>query len=135
MWVGRATEAPAHVEQALRPGPHDPSIDIFYRILGRSCFFAEEYDAAAAWLLKSVQARPNLWYNPVYLVSAYALSGKRDDAAKALAELNRRFTDPVFTLAIVTRHENEAMPSNAPVMVAMRDRLHERLLMVGMAEA
>lgn len=46
---------------------------------------AEEYDAAAARLLKSAQARPNLWYNPAYLVSAYALLGERDAAAKALA--------------------------------------------------
>ena len=50
---------------------------------------------------------------------------------KALADLNRRFTDPVFTLAVVTRHDNEATPSNDPIMVAMRDRFHEELLMVG----
>jgi tetratricopeptide (TPR) repeat protein len=134
MWVGRAAEAPAYVEQALRLSPHDPSIGIFYWILGRSHFFAEQYDDAAAWLLKSVQARPNLWYNRAYLVSAYALLGKREDAAKALADLNRRFTDPVFTLAVVTRHENEATPSNDPIMVAMRHRFHEGLLMAGMAE-
>lgn len=68
-------------------------------------------------------------------MSAYALLGKRDAAAKALVEPNRRFTDPVFTLAVVTRHGNEAPPSNDPVMLAMRDGFHDGLLMVGMVEA
>jgi adenylate cyclase len=133
-WVGRAMEAPAYIEQALRLSPHDPSIGIFYWILGRSYFFTEQYGDAVAWLLKSVQARPNLWYNRAYLASAYALLGKRDDAARALADLNRRFADPVFTLAVVTAHESEATPSSDPVVVAMRDKFHEGLLTAGMAE-
>ena len=133
-WVGRAMEAPAYIEQALRLSPHDPSIGIFYWILGRSYFFTEQYGDAVAWLLKSVQARPNLWYNRAYLASAYALLGKRDDAARALADLNRRFSDPVFTLAVVTAHESEATPSSDPVVVAMRDKFHEGLLTAGMAE-
>ncbi len=133
-WVGRATETPAYIEQALRLSPHDPSIGIFYWILGRSLFCGEQYDDAVAWLLKSVQARPNLWYNRAYLASAYALLGKRDDAARALTDLNRRFSNPVFTLAVVMAHENEATPSGDPIMVAMRDKFHEGLLAAGMAE-
>ena len=134
MLVGRAPETPAYVEQALRLSPHDPSIGIFYWILGRSYFFAGQYGHAVTWLLKSVQARPNLWYNRAYLASAYALLGKRDDAARALAELDRRFADPVFTLAVVIQHENEATPSSDPIVVAVRDKFHEGLLAAGMAE-
>ncbi|HTW50668.1 MAG TPA: adenylate/guanylate cyclase domain-containing protein [Stellaceae bacterium] len=134
MLVGRAAETPAYVEQALRLSPHDPSVGIFYWILGRSYFFAERYGEAVPWLLKSVQARPNLWYNRAYLASAYALAGKPEDGARALAELNRRFSDPIFTLAIVTRYENESTPSSGPVVVGAREKFHEGLLHAGMAE-
>jgi adenylate cyclase len=134
MLVGRASETPAYVEQALRLSPHDPSIGIFYWILGRSYFFAEQYGEAVPWLLKSVQARPNLWYNRAYLASAYALSGKPEDGARALAELNRRFPDPVFTLAIVTRYENESTPSSGPVIVGAREKFHDGLLLAGVAQ-
>lgn len=134
MIAGRAAETPAYVEQALRLSPHDPHIGIFYWILGRSYFCTEQYDEAVTWLLKSVQARPNLWYNRAYLASTYGLLGKQDDAAKALVDLNRRFSDPVFTLSVVTRTENEGTPSSAPAYVAMRDKFHEGLLAAGMAE-
>jgi adenylate cyclase len=134
MIVGRAAETPAYVEQALRLSPHDPHLGIFYWILGRGYFCTGQYDEAAARLLKSVQARPNLWYNRAYLASAQALSGKRDEAAKTLADLNRRFADPVFTLAVVTWHESQGTPSSAPAYVAMRDKFHEGLLAAGMPQ-
>jgi adenylate cyclase len=134
MLVGRASETPPYVEQALRLSPHDPSVGIFYWILGRSYFFAERYGEAVPWLLKSVQARPNLWYNRAYLASAYALWDKPKDGARALTELNRRFPDPVFTLAIVTGHESEATPSSDPVVVGAREKFHEGLLRAGMAQ-
>jgi adenylate cyclase len=134
MLVGRAGETPAYVERALRLSPHDPSVGIFYWILGRSYFFAEQYANAVPWLLKSVQARPNLWYNRAYLASAYALSGTPEDAGRALTELNRRFPDPIFTLAIVTRYESESTPASEPVVVGAREKFHEGLLRAGMAE-
>ena len=134
-WVGRATETPPYVEQALRLSPHDPSIGIFHWIAGRAYFFAGQYEEAIPWLLKSVQARPNLWYNRAYLGSAYALLGRRDDAAKALAELARRFPEPVFTLAVVRMHENAATPSSGASVVAAREKFHEGLLLAGMPEA
>ena len=132
--IGRATETRAYVEQALRLSPHDPSIGIFHWIAGRAYFFAEQFAEAVPWLLKSVQARPNLWYNRAYLASAYALSGRPDDGAKALAELNRRFAAPVFTLAVVATHENEATPSSDPLVVGVREKFHEGLRLAGMAE-
>ena len=61
MLVGRPAEAPPLVEQALRLSPHDPSIGIFHWIAGRAYFFTGQYDEAAAWLRRSIQARPNLW--------------------------------------------------------------------------
>jgi len=130
-YVGRPAETTALVEQALRLSPHDPSIGIFHWIAGRANFFAGQYEQAISWLLRSVQTRPNVWYNRLYLVSAYALLGKAEEAARALTEFNRRF--PTFTLAVVKLHE-ETNPNREPSVVAGRNKFHEGLLRAGMAE-
>jgi class 3 adenylate cyclase/TolB-like protein/Tfp pilus assembly protein PilF len=132
--VGRPAEAPAWVERALRLSPHDPSLGIFYWIAGRAHFFTGQYDEAVDWLHKSVRARPNLWYNRLYLVSAYALLGKTEEAGKALAEFHRRFPEPGYTLAVVRRQEG-SNPNSNPVVVGGRERFHEGLRRAGMAEA
>jgi adenylate cyclase len=131
--VGRPAETPPLVEQALRLSPHDPSIGIFHWIIGRACFYAEHYDEAVSWLHRSVQARPNLWYNRLHLVSAYALLGEANEAARSLAEFNRRFPEPLYTLEIVTAQEG-ANPNNHPIVVAARTKFHEGLTMTGMTE-
>jgi class 3 adenylate cyclase/TolB-like protein/Flp pilus assembly protein TadD len=131
--LGRSAETPPLVEQALRLSPHDPSIGIFHWTAGRASFFAGQYDRAVSWLQKSVQARPNLWYNRLYLVSAYALLEKSEEAARALGEFNRRFSQPVYTLAVVKLHE-DSNPNSDPAVVAGRDKFHEGLLQAGMAE-
>jgi adenylate cyclase len=133
IYVGRPAETPPLVEQALRLSPHDPHIGIFHWIVGRANFFTGQYDQAVLWLHKSVQARPNLWYNRLYLVSAYALLGKTEEAARALGEFNRRFPRPVYTLAVVKLHE-DSNPNSDPAVVAARDKFHEGLLQAGMAE-
>jgi adenylate cyclase len=133
MAVGRPAETTGWVEQALRLSPHDPSVGIFHWIAGRANFFAGQYDEAIAWLHKSVRARPNLWYNRLYLVSAYALLGKAEEAGKALEEFNRRFPEPRFTLAVVKRHER-SNPNSNPVFIAGREAFYEGLRRTGMAE-
>jgi class 3 adenylate cyclase/TolB-like protein len=133
MAVGRPAETTPWVEQALRLSPHDPSIGIFHWIAGRANFFAGQYDEAIAWLHKSVRARPNLWYNRLYLVSAYALLGKAEEAAKALEEFNRRFPEPRYTLAVVKQYER-SNPNSNPVVVAGREAFHDGLRRTGMAE-
>ena len=133
MLIGRAAETPALVEQALRLSPQDPHIGIFYWILGRSYFFIEQYDKAASWLHRSVQARPDLWYNPLYLVSCYALLDQLEQAARILAEFNRRFLDPFYTLAIVKQQES-LEPSSEPVVIEARERFYKGLRLAGMAE-
>jgi TolB-like protein/Flp pilus assembly protein TadD len=131
--VGRSDETMRVVEQALRLSPNDPSVGVFHWILGRADFYAERYDEAVRWLHRSVQARPNLWYNRLHLVSAYALLGKQDEAAGALADFNRRFTQPTYTLAVVKLRE-EANPNTHPAVMAARDHFHRGLLQAGMAE-
>lgn len=131
--VGRPAEAPPFVEQAIRLSPQDASIGIFHWIIGRARFFLGQYDEAIVWLRKSIETRPNLWFNRLYLVSACALADMPEEAARALAEFNRRFHEPVYTLAVVLEHER-ATPNDNPIVMAAREKFHEGLLRAGMAE-
>jgi TolB-like protein/tetratricopeptide (TPR) repeat protein len=131
--MGRPAEAPALVEQALLLSPHDPSIGIFHWIAGRAYFYVGDYDEAVSCLRRSILARANLWYNRLYLVSAYALLGKMQEATRALGEFNRRFARPVYTLA-VARAQEGANPSTEPVVLAARDKFYDGLRRAGMAE-
>jgi TolB-like protein len=130
--VGRPAEAQPLVEQAIRLSPYDPSIGIFSWIIGRARFFLGQHEEAIVWLRKSVETRPNLWFNRLYLVSACALSDMPDEAARALAEFNRRFPNPVYTLAVVEARER-ATPNDNPTVIAGRDKFHQGLLLAGMA--
>jgi adenylate cyclase len=130
--VGRPAEAQALVEQAIRLSPHDPSIGMFYWIIGRSLFFTGRYRQAVAWLRKSIETRPNLWFNRLYLVSACTLADMNEEARRALSEFNRRFPDPLYTLAVVEERE-AATPNDDPTVVAARDKFHEGLRRAGMA--
>jgi tetratricopeptide (TPR) repeat protein len=131
--MGRPAEAPPLVEQAIRLSPHDPSIGMFHWIIGRAHFFTGEYHQAIPWLRKSVETRPNLWFNRLYLVSACALVDMPEQATRALSEFNRRFPTPVYTVAVVETQES-AEPNDDPIVVAARGKFHEGLILAGMAE-
>jgi TolB-like protein/cytochrome c-type biogenesis protein CcmH/NrfG len=131
--VGRSAEAPPLVEQAIRLSPHDPSIGVFHWIIGRALFFTGQYEPAIPWFRKSVETRPNLWFNRLYLVSACALADMPEQATRALSEFNRLFTNPVFSLAVVAARES-ASPNDDTTVVAARDKFHEGLRCAGMPE-
>jgi TolB-like protein/Tfp pilus assembly protein PilF len=131
--VGRPAEAPPFVDQAMRLSPHDPSIGMFHWIIGRANFFTGKYDEAIPWFRKSIETRPNLWFNRLYLVSAYALVNMPEQATRALSDFNRRFYDRVYTLSVVEMLES-ATPNDNPTVVAARNKFHEGLVRAGMAE-
>lgn len=133
--VGRPADALEFVAQAIALSPHDPSVGMFHWIVGRARFFLGEYDEAIVWLRKSVETRPNLWFNRLYLASACALAEMPEEAARVLSEFDRRRrdADPVYTLAVVRRHER-ATPNDNPVVAAARAKFHEGLLRAGMPD-
>lgn len=131
--VGRPKEAPPLVEKAIKLSPRDPSLGVFYWIIGRAEFFSADYHNAIASLEKSVGLRQNLWYNRLYLVSAYALVGNQDQASRVLSEFNSHPQFHGYTLERVDLSEG-ANPNENPVVVAGRQKFHEGLLKAGMAE-
>jgi tetratricopeptide (TPR) repeat protein len=130
LYLGRPKEAISEVQKAIKLGPPGPSLGMFYWIIGRAHFFMEQYEEAIAWLQRSVRLLPNLWYNRLYLVSAYALLGKKPAATRALREFDRVF--PGYRLALVTKNER-TNPNKHKFVVAGRRRFHEGLRLAGMS--
>ncbi len=131
--LGRPNEARPLVEKAIMLSPHDPSLGIFYWFIGRAEYYGERYEEAIPWLRKSVEARPNVSFNRLYLISAYALHGDMDSARATLEEFNRRFSQPAYTLERVFAIER-TNPVTDPISVAARARHHQGLIKAGMAE-
>ena len=131
--AGRPSEAIPLAKKAIKLSPRDPALGGFYWIIGRAYFYMGNYRDAIAWLQQSVSVRPNMWYNRLYLVSAYALSNQNAEALKALQEFNSRQEFAGYTIERVKSNE-EAVPDDKPLVVASRQKLHEGLQMAGMPE-
>jgi tetratricopeptide (TPR) repeat protein len=130
VYLGRPEEGIADVEKAIALSPKSPSLGMFHWIIGRARFFMGQYAEAIPWLQRSVRHWPHLWYNRLYLVSAYALLGKKAAASRALRAFDKQF--PGYTLARVVVEER-SNPNNNPFVVAGRSRFHEGLQRAGMA--
>jgi hypothetical protein len=95
----------------------------------KSVFFLTEYDNAITWLEQSVAARDDLWYNRLYLVSAYALSGRPNNFQDAAATLNNFTADfPNFTPDTLRAYERD-IPN--PNLAAGLQEFHNGLQAVG----
>jgi adenylate cyclase len=133
VYLGRLDEVPPLVETAIeRTTPGSLALGMFYWIIGRAYFFGGRYADAIPWLRQSVEVRPNLWYNRLYLVSAYAFIGDRAQATAALRDFDDLF--PGYTVARVRLNE-QAIPNRGAVMVEGRERFRRGLVDAGMREA
>jgi adenylate cyclase len=130
--IGRPSEAPPLVEKAIKLSPRDPSLAGFYWIIGRAHFFMGQYREAIPWLQKSVGLRPGIWYTRLYLVSAYALTNKDEEARRVLQEFSTEREFVGYTIERVKSNE-QTNPNENPVVVSARQKLHEGLQMAGMA--
>jgi tetratricopeptide (TPR) repeat protein len=129
IYLGRAAEGIAEVEKAISLSPKSASLGMFHWIIGRGRFFMGQYAEAIPALQRSVRLWPHLWYNRLYLVSAYALLGKKAAASRALQAFAKQF--PGYTLARVAVEER-SNPNNHPFVVTGRERFHEGLRQAGM---
>jgi adenylate cyclase len=71
--LGRPQEALPLVQKAIMLSPNDVSLGLVYWVLGHAYFVMGDFNQAIEWLQKSVNLRPDLWFNRVYLLSAHAL--------------------------------------------------------------
>jgi hypothetical protein len=89
------------------------------------------YPDATEWLQRSVEIRANVWYNRLYLVAAYALSGRPADAHQTLNEFNARF--PHYAVDRILSYEQEIRNTNPDVVTGLA-KFHDGLRAAGMPE-
>lgn len=130
--LGRPADVPQLVEKAIKLSPRDPALGGFYWIIGKAHFVSGDYPKAIVWLRKSVELRPNDWYNRLYLVSAYALDRQKDEAKKVLHEFNDNPRFSGYSLQRVAE-EMKVLPNENPLIVSARQKVHEGLQIAGMA--
>jgi TolB-like protein/class 3 adenylate cyclase/cytochrome c-type biogenesis protein CcmH/NrfG len=85
--AGRAAEAVAPVERAIRLSPRDPDLYLWYYVLCHAHTHLERDAATIEWCLRSVATGKMFWHAWVDLASAYAWRGQTAEAAAAVAEI------------------------------------------------
>lgn len=125
--AGRAEEAFVPLQTAIRLSPRDPLLNIWYWIICHAYTHLGQDDAAIEWCRRSVAIGP-FWISYVDLASAYAWTGRKDEAQAAVAELLKLM--PNYT---VDRWAHERWSSN-PVFLAQYQRIIEGLRKAGLPE-
>jgi tetratricopeptide (TPR) repeat protein len=89
LWLGDLATSIANFERAVRLSPVDPLLYLCLNGIAQAHFMAGRYDDALAWAERAVSEQPN--YLTAYRLQppAYALSGRMDEARRAMAELRR----------------------------------------------
>jgi TolB-like protein len=125
--LGRADEAFAPVETAMRLSPRDPLLNIwlFYRCHAHTHLGQD--DQAIEWCRKSVAARP-YWIAYIDLASAYAWRGQKEQAQDAVRELLKLM--PGYTV----KKWAAAGWSNNPLFLKQYARIVEGLRRAGLPE-
>jgi adenylate cyclase len=125
--AGRAEEAFVPLQTAMRLSPRDPLLNIWYFIICHAYTHLGRDDAAIEWCRRSVAIGP-FWISYVDLASAYAWTGRKDEAQAAVAELLKLM--PNYT---VDRWAHEGWSSN-PGFLAQYQRIIEGLRKAGLPE-
>ena len=125
--AGRAEEAFVPLQTAIHLSPRDPLLNIWYWVICHAYTHLGRDDAAIEWCRRSVAIGP-FWISYVDLASAYAWTGRKDEAQAAVAELLKLM--PNYT---VDRWAHEGWSSN-PVFLAQYQRIIEGLRKAGSPE-
>ena len=125
--AGRAEEAFVPLQTATNLSPRDPLLNIWYFIICHAYTHLGRDDAAIEWCRRSVAIGP-FWISYVDLASAYAWTGRKDEAQAAVAELLKLM--PNYT---VDRWAHEGW-SSSPVFLAQYQRIIEGLRKAGLPE-
>jgi adenylate cyclase len=125
--AGRAEEALAPLETAIRLSPRDPLLNIWYFYIGHVHTHLAHDDDAIEWCRRSVALAP-YWVAYVDLASAYAWTGRDAEARAAVAKLLEM--KPGYT---IERWEHEGWSDN-PTFLAQYDRITQGLRKAGLPE-
>jgi adenylate cyclase len=124
VFLGNGKGAIPLVEKAIQLSPNDPFMGGFLWVKGRAYFTLGDYPNAIKALEESVRARPNLWYAQAWLVAAYALSNKDQDAGKALETFKKAPFSTRYDLDRITQYYKEEQFQNPTLQAATVELLN-----------
>ncbi len=128
IFVGRAENTEAHVLEALRLSPRDPSVWLWFQQAGLAKAFLGDFAQGLPWNKKSIEANRNNPWAFFYLAACLAHLGRLDEArqeVKAGLAVN-----PKFTIARC----RAGFESDNAVFLAQRERMIEGLRKAGVPE-
>jgi TolB-like protein/Flp pilus assembly protein TadD len=128
LFVGRAAETEAHIQEALRLSPRDEGVHRWMSYVGLAKLHLEADAEAVEWLRRCLKANPNYPLAHFELAAALALLGRLDEArAAAKAGLT---LDPTFTIRRL-----KAIPYGGnPKFRAASKRILQGMRMAGIPE-
>ncbi len=106
--LGHYEQAISDVQQAMRLSPRDPRIGVWLDDLGNAELGLGHFDAAIDKYHKAIDAGWRAYQSYRGLAAAYALDGKMEEAASALAEARR--LNPALTLKWLQTHSQYIPP-------------------------
>ena len=119
--VGKGEETESHVEEALRLSPLDSFAYLWMLFAGVAKIQADQYDAAATWLRRSIEINTNSPWAHFHLGIALYLTGS---LAEAKAEISTGLQlDPSFT---TDRYRSFALSDDGRYL-AIRERTIQAL--------
>ena len=128
VFIGRAEETEAQVREAMRLSPRDTNLPAWLLHVGGAKAYLGEYEAAAGWLRKSIDANRNTFWAYFVLASCLARLGRLDEARQELK--NGLAVNPNFTI----KRFHAAAESDNPVFVSQHARVAEGMRLAGAPE-
>ncbi|MGH7126639.1 MAG: tetratricopeptide repeat protein [Stellaceae bacterium] len=132
LYLGRFEVALSWFQKADQIGPRDPSRWNWLGAMGRVEFFLGHDDEAIRWLKLTAEANPKDSRAYALLAAIYALAGRDDEAAAALASCLRLRPD----MTVDKFFDDWSVPLEAASVAYQRqhERFRDGLLLAGMTE-
>jgi tetratricopeptide (TPR) repeat protein len=128
VFLGRPSEARAHIAEAMRLSPRDPLLFLWHFYIGVADIHRGRVVQPLESLRKSVEINPNWGLSQFALAGALALAGLLGEAAEVCAVARR--LAPNFTIA---KYRAEAVSDNT-IYLAKRQHFCEGLRLAGVPE-
>ena len=96
-WHGESESAIEHFERAMRLSPVDPELYRMQAGIAMAHLFAGRLDDASAWAERAYRNLPSFLMVVAIMAATHALSGRQDEARKALDQL--RTLDPALRIS------------------------------------
>jgi TolB-like protein/class 3 adenylate cyclase/Tfp pilus assembly protein PilF len=128
LFIGRAEETEAHVQEARRLSPRDPWVYVWLLTAGFAACLLGRNDEATSWFRQSIEANRNFALGHFIYATTLANAGRMDEARAEVAAglaLDRDFTIANFQSAVW---------SDNPLYLAQRAKVIDDMRRVGVPE-